>query len=347
MYGNRTLVIDGCSRTALPCAGKEKARQVPRTALVETDRARATAPTCPQPHALQPLRAHVDTGPMWVWLIAGWVTAAVVAAAVHHRWRRAAAEPAPELAAFVLRFENELVRSHRDVAFLGMLPDRFACLLRVDGQETVVAMHDVFRHASAAPDAFTRLVAVLLAEIREVGMDQVGDVDFAAAAPLLLPQVRSRAWLERQGTFGDSGLASTALGGDLVTVYVVDDTKSMVFVCREHLRRWRKQVEDVHHLALANLARRGPALPAPADEPYVVRSGDGFDAARVLLLEPREGLLVAVPDRDTLWVGPEQGQDLARLMATMEDVQEHSQHPVSAQLYRVTGGRLEPVPARR
>jgi uncharacterized protein YtpQ (UPF0354 family) len=178
-------------------------------------------------------------------------------------------------------------------------------------------------------------------------LDQVGDVDFAAAAASLLPQVRPRSWLEQQGAFGDSGLVHSPLGADLVTVYVIDDAKSMVFVCREHLRRWRKQVADVHALALSNLARRGPALPASIEEPYVVRSGDGFDAARVLLLEPRDGLLVAMPDRDTLWVAPESGQDLARLMATMEDVREHAPHPVSGRLYRLTDGRLEPVPAPR
>jgi hypothetical protein len=283
---------------------------------------------------------------MWLWVL-GWLMAASAAAVLHRRWRRVAAEPAPERAAFMLRFENELARCQPAVAFLGLLPDRFACLLRVDGQETVVGLHDLFRNASASPDAFTRLVAVLLAEIRELGLDRVDDVDFAAAAPALLPQVRSRAWLDRHGAFGGSGLVHTPLGGDLVTVYVVDDNTSMVFVCREHLRRWRKDLADVHNLALANLARRGPAPQPVPDEPVVVQSGDGFDAARVLLLAPRDGLLVAVPDRDTLWVGPEQGQDLVGLMATMEGIAERSPHPVSPRLYRLTDGRLEPVSGSR
>jgi hypothetical protein len=287
---------------------------------------------------------------MWLW-VAGWLVCATVLAGVHRRWRRIAAEPAPELAAFVLRFETELARSHGGVEFLGVLPDRFACLLRVDGQETVVALADVYRAATAnggaAPDAFTRLVAVLLAEIREVGLDRVADVDFAAAAPLLLPQVRSRAWLERHGAFGGSGLAHTPLAGDLVTVYVVDDSSSMVFVCREHLRSWRKDVVDVHNLALANLARRGPAPRPPADEPILVRSRDGYDAARVLLLARDDGLLVGIPERDTLWIGREHGQDLEGLMATMGDLSERAAHPVSPHLYRITGGRLEPVADRR
>ncbi|MFY9344112.1 MAG: hypothetical protein WAT39_16600 [Planctomycetota bacterium] len=284
---------------------------------------------------------------MWLWLAVGWAVAALVVAAVHHRWRRLAAAASPEVAAFGLRLENELTQCHPGVAFLGMLPDRFACLLQVDGQETVVSLHELFRHGQGDCDAFTRSVATLVAEIREVGLDAVTDRDFAAAAPLLMPQVRSRAWLDSRGTFGDSGLVHSPLAEGLVTVYVVDDPTTMVFVCREHLRRWRKAVADVHNLAVQNLARRGGRLQDVRNGATVVHTGDGFDAARVLLLPEDEGLLVAIPDRDTLWVGPEQGQDLARLMATTAAVAEAALHPVSAQVYRLTAGRLEALPGSR
>jgi hypothetical protein len=285
---------------------------------------------------------------MWLWATMAWMAAAMMLAAIHRRWRRVAAQPSPELAAFMLRFENELATAHPDVGFLGMLPERFACLLRVDGQETAVPMHELFRHAEVQPDRFTRLIASLLLDIREVGLDRVGDVDFAAAAPLVLPQVRSRAWLEGRGTFGDSGLVHTPLAADLVTVYVIDDTNNMVFVCREHLRRWRKEVLDLHNLAVANLARRGVGLPEAAmRDGALVQTGDGFDAARVLLLDRRDGLLVAIPDRDTLWVGPETGQNLEHLMATTEAIAAHAPHPVSGAVFRVTDGQLEPVTNRR
>jgi hypothetical protein len=297
-----------------------------------------------------PFAWRTDSEPsMWLWVSLAWVIAAGVAAALHRRWRVVAAEPTPELAAFVLRFENQLTVAHADVAFLGLLPDRFACLLRVDGQETVVSLHQLYRHAEAHPDAFPQAVATLVAEIREIGLDRVGDLDFAAAAPLLLPQVRPREWLTTQGTFGDSGLAHTPLNDELVVVYVLDDRANMTFVCREHLRRWRKDVVDLHNLALANLARRGSSVPdAATHEALVLQSGDGFDAARVLLLaRQHEGLLVAIPDRDTLWVGPEAGQDLGKLMATTEAIAEHAAHPVSGRVYRLTDGRLAPVPTRR
>jgi hypothetical protein len=287
---------------------------------------------------------------MWLWVALGWCGIAVVVGMVHRRWRRTTDRFPPEVAAFVLRLENELAAAHPDVAFLGLLPDRFACLLRVDGQETVVGLTELFRHASAQPDGFTRLCARLLADVREVGLDRVGDLDFAAVATQLLPQVRSTDWLATHGRFGDSGLVHTPLNDELVTCYVVDVAASMVFVCRRHLALWRKSVADIHHLALANLQRRGTDGLPKADQPaqaVTLQSGDGFDAARVLLLPPADGLLVAIPDRDTLWVGPEQGQNLEQLMATTEAIAEQASHPVSGQLFRVTDGRLAPVSAPR
>jgi uncharacterized protein YtpQ (UPF0354 family) len=286
---------------------------------------------------------------MWLWVFAGWCVVAVVMAALHRRLRRGADRYPPEVAAFVLRFESELAAAHPEVAFLGLLPERFACLLRVDGQETVVGLNELYRHAHAQPDGFTRLVARLLTDIREIGLDRVEDLDFAAVATALMPQVRSVAWLDTHGRFGDSGLVHTPLNDELVTVYVVDVTSSMVFVCREHLRRWRRSVEDLHRLAVTNLERRGTVgLPTNGEAgPVVLQSGDGFDASRVLLLQPNDGLLVAIPDRDTLWVGPEQGQNLEQLMATTEAIAAQAPHPVSGQVFRVKDGRLASVAATR
>ncbi|MCK5940868.1 MAG: DUF1444 family protein [Planctomycetes bacterium] len=269
-------------------------------------------------------------------------------AVLHHRLRQRSSRYPPEVAAFVLELENELTAAHPRVRFLGMLPDRFACLLSVDGQETPVGLHDAFRHAEAFPEAFPRMVAQLVEDIREVGLDRADDLDFATAAELLMPQVRSRSWLDEQGTFGDSGLVYTALNDDLATVYVVDDRSCMVFVCRAHLERWQKSAADLHNLALANLAALGRnGLDEASAEAVLLQSGDGFDASRVLLLEQREGLLVAVPDRDTLWAAPEEGQNLEALMSATEDLADRAPHPVSGKVFRVRDGRLEPVEAPR
>ena len=288
---------------------------------------------------------------MWFWIGAAWLAAAWAAVLVHRRWRQRSPEIDPRLATFVLRLENELAQQHPTVRFLGMLPDRFACLLAVDGQETVVALHGLYTHADDTADGFTRAVARLLGEVRDVGLDRIDDDggDFAVVAASLLPQVRTRAWLGERGTFGDSGIVHRALGDRLVVVYVIDEGADMVFVCRKHLQRWRKTEAEVHDLAVVNLARRGEPLPerVPADG-LVLRSGDGYDAARVLLLlGSDEELLVALPDRDTLWVGRAPDVDVAQIAAAAEAVAANAPHPVEGSLFRLTAGQLEPLTASR
>ena len=110
---------------------------------------------------------------MWLWVGIGWALLALAGVVLHHRLRVKESRYPPEVAAFVLRFEGELATAHPDVQFLGMLPDRFACLLRVDGQETPVGLYEAYRHAEAFPEGFDRMVANLLEDVRDVGLDRV------------------------------------------------------------------------------------------------------------------------------------------------------------------------------
>ncbi|MCR9246448.1 MAG: hypothetical protein NXI31_15550 [bacterium] len=287
---------------------------------------------------------------MLLWALAGWLVVSAVAVVLHHRFRRLQSGFSPEVAAFLVRFETVLAQNHKNVRFVTLLPDQFACLLEVDGQETPVSLHDAMQHEQAFPSGFEGYVARLIEDVQEIGLDRVDDIDFGTAAGMLLPQVRSREWLDGKGCFGDSGLVHRRLNDELVTVYVVDDPQSMIFVCQAHLRLWNKSVDDVHHLAVANLSRLDPTRLEElrsATEPLRVEVGDGYDAARVLLLDEVEGLLVAMPDRDVLWVGDEGEVDLESLMADTEAIAERAAHPVSPHVYRVTADGLEAVPDSR
>lgn len=285
---------------------------------------------------------------MWVWFAAAWCGLSIGLAVLHHRLRRIQPSLPPEVEEFLLQFETQLARG-TDAEYLGLLPGQFACLLRVKGQETPLSLHELYRRYQAFPEAFGEAVQKLLAEIDEVGLDRVDDHEFGGVATALLPQVRSMAWVEAQGRFGDSALAYRKLSEDLATVYVIDDPHTMVFVCRAHLQRWHRSVEDVHQLAVANLRRHDGSeqvAKLTGEQPVLLQTGDGYDAARVLLLSQSEGMLVAIPDRDVLWVGSERNQDLARLMAQAGSMAEAAPHRVSDRLYRVRDGYLETVTAR-
>ena len=230
-----------------------------------------------------------------------------------------------------------------------MLPGRFAIVLAIRGQECPVSLHGLFRRFVAFPDEFPETVSRFLDEMSADGLDSPFDHDFADAATAILPQVRSRAWLEAQGgVFGDGALVHRRFSEDLVICYVIDESWCMTFVCQAHLKQWNIGERDLYHLATRNLdAAVGADVPVPEQdgEPVLLRTGDGFDAARVLLLDPErvEGLLVAMPERDVLWLGREQDDGLGELMSRNQEQSQASAHPISPHLYRVRDGELVQV----
>ena len=86
-------------------------------------------------------------------------------------------------------------------------------------------------------------------------------------------------------------------------------------------------------------------LPGPEDDGVLVRTGDGFDAARVLLLDRDkiDGLLIGLPERDMLWLGAGEQRGLHGLMTLNAKQARRATHPLSPTLYRMTDGELVPV----
>lgn len=296
---------------------------------------------------LQPARRRADIRDMWAWIVGVWIAVSLLLAYLHFRLRSGQPALPPEVETFLLRLETVLARRQPQVEYLGLLPGQFTALMRVHGQETPVSLQGAWRHAQAFPDAFDTMVDRLVADIEEVGLDRIADHDFAGVATWILPQVKGREWLQQHGAFGDAGIVHRPLNDDLVVAYVIDDPHTMVFVCRAHSQRWHKTEADLYHLATANLQRlsqRGIHREDVATGPLLLQSGDGYDAARVLLLDQHDdGLLVAIPDRDVLWVAMEEGQDLGRLASTAQQIAATAEHPVSAHVYRTRQGRLEQI----
>ena len=285
----------------------------------------------------------------WEW-ISAWIGASVVAALVFHRMRsrtRPVSIP-PEVGEFLRRFEQEIATRHPQIVLVGMVPGKFAAVLEIHGQQTPVTLHALFRHWRTYPEAFPRLVDRLVQEVEEEGLDQPSDHLFEDVATRILPQLRSRAWVgEAAPRFGDSAIVYRPHGNDLAICYVIDDAWSLVFVSQAHLRQWRCSEADLYHLAIGNLRRLGgPPLVVPeAGAELLFRQGDGYDATRALLLDPEqvEGLLVGIPERDSLWLSRDSGQSIMALMAVQVQRCEDAAHPVSSQLYRVHDGELVPL----
>lgn len=223
-------------------------------------------------------------------------------------------------------------------------------ILVVSGQETPVPLHALFRRYQAFPDAFHRVVDQLVEEIRAEGLHQPADHDFAEVTFDILPQIKTSDWLrEKGGAFGNSALVSRDLGEGLSLCYVIDEPWSMIYLCREHLQSWHKSEEDIFQLANQNLQRLAGGMVAkitPGSKSLILQTGDGYDAVKLLLLDAErcDGMLIAIPERDLLWIGPESGQDLEELSRRSRERSMRASHPISPDLYRLQGGKLERLP---
>ncbi len=255
---------------------------------------------------------------------------------------------------FLVRFSARVRSHHPDIEVRSRLPGELGVVLAVDGQEVAVPLQSLSTHLDAFPAMFDETVDRFVFEIRN-HLARVDDAPFDLVFERILPQIRTASWVdEHSPVFGDARIVSKAILDDLRICYVLDEPGSMIFVTEGHLKHWSRGAEDIDNLALANLrqkAERDGGVPVPTGkEPAILATGDGYDAARLLLARAvledgsRSDLLFAIPDRDTLWVGTPHG-DLHELMSRVREEHDRSEHPVSAGVFRVTPAGLERVSA--
>ena len=139
-------------------------------------------------------------------------------------------------------------------------------------------------------------------------------------------------------------------GTGLEITLVIDFPQTMAFVTAEMLAKSRKKGEDLLDEALENLRTATPAdyFDRASDELdiYLGHAGDGYDAARALLVEELmpdspAGFWVAIPSREELAVWPVSFPALGRVhvlkMFAEENYREHA-YPVSDEVFWVWRG---------
>jgi hypothetical protein len=198
--------------------------------------------------------------------------------------------------------------------------------------------------------------------------------DWGAASTTIFPALRpagthgaplddlDEARLSHEGT-KKHALPLIDAGPALLTiVYVLRQPSYDVVVNADHLLTWGVGAEALRSTAMDNLRAWSSAAPWSGENEGARRlvssdTGDGGDAARILLPEVRSHLagecggparvLIGLPDRDLLVAGslnPGDGEFADQFAAFVADISDGASEPIQASLFELVGDGHELVP---
>jgi hypothetical protein len=201
--------------------------------------------------------------------------------------------------------------------------------------------------------------------------------DWAAASDHIYPALRpagttglSLADLD-PARLAQEGLKKHALAlvdpgpADLAVVYVLREAAYDVVINADHLLTWAVSAEALRDAAMDNLrtwSETAPWTDELSGDRRLLSSdtGDGADAARILLPEARAKIagqcggparvLVALPDRDLLIAGslnPGDGDFASQFATFVADVAAEAHEPIERGIFELVGDQHELVPFGR
>ena len=157
--------------------------------------------------------------------------------------------------------------------------------------------------------------------------------------------------LRASASLAPDAIATQWIDG-ISVVYAADLPTHWQFIDEAILNQWGVGPAELHDLALTNLRQRTESMEPtviPGNPPFkMYSSGDGFDAARALILQDLEpttpSIVFAVPTRNQLLYVPSMDLPDAfgeALRAQIEQDFHTLDHPVSQHLWRLSAGAIE------
>jgi hypothetical protein len=210
-----------------------------------------------------------------------------------------------------------------------------------------VGLANLYRRTKAAEKAdWPAMIREFLRHVTgALGGPKIPD-DLAAVADQLRPRLGKP--FSRQGKAYPWGIPLPGTG--LEINLVIDYPNTMAYVTEEMLRKTGKAGEDLLDLALANLKADTPSdfFDKVSEELdiYVGHTGDGYDAARALLVEdllPESpaGFWIALPSREELAVWPVSFPALSKIhvikLFAQDNYRDHA-YPVTDEVFWVCNG---------
>ncbi|GJE44668.1 hypothetical protein AEGHOMDF_3858 [Methylobacterium soli] len=256
------------------------------------------------------------------------------------------------------RFYQEvaaILRATRPAATI--IPDSNPQQIRVD-QFTFFLGNLYTRVEGLDPTARRKTIESYLARalVDPQGEPDRGSPGFADAKPRLRIQLAPKPAVAHAGT-----LAQRPFSDLLAVTYVLDEAERYQYVTLAMLDSWKTDAASIERQAIANLeaASKETAISlVVADGTPVlamVMTGDGYDAARLLLpgflAEIRhalkaEALTVAAPTRDLLMAWPPDSRARVTLAADVRKQMKQGPYSRSDELFHVDQAGLRPLTIR-
>jgi len=222
---------------------------------------------------------------------------------------------------------------------------RFGFKIRTEeGKELELYFGELFKTAFQDPIRFEAELNQYLDQVQKKSSTMNEQLSWGKVQDFIYPMLKPRTFLfEISKQAGTADVLFSMLDENVVITYVIDLKGAVGYIFHDHLHVWNVDEEHVKKLALENLLLKTQSRSLnPAQKLIVVREGDGFDAARLLIAhklieKPDEHIFAAIPERDVLilaWLpNPKEHHRLSKL------VLEHfvrTGYPLSVNLYRYT-----------
>lgn len=210
-----------------------------------------------------------------------------------------------------------------------------------------------FRQAGGGAALLRRLVKAHFDQLLRDAATLVGTISWGEAKPILLPQLMPESFLEQLP------LAERPFAPAVRIGLVIDAPSGYRYVRRDELNGWDLSLDQVLAVALDNLTTRSAGLQiharTGADRILMLATGDGYDAARILLPRWRElagehlGLpfRFGIPNRDFLicWSADSTAGTQAAFRARIAEDYGRQPYPLSPLTFEMNSeGNVRPLP---
>lgn len=236
-----------------------------------------------------------------------------------------------------------------DVVVVGINP--LTLIIRIGAREVQLELDTYYEQYRSDPALLPLIGQALVETLRELPPARTVR-DPALILDRLMPMLKPLALLNAVREQNVPMLAYRPFVGPLMTVYVVDEGSSAVYVNEQHLLAWKLDEPTLYRHALHNLRQRPAQFEIRGSGSrglLTCTAQDGYAASRLLLPElfkqfERQlggNLVIGVPNRDFLIAFSDADPEVvARLAAQIAQDHFSKPNPLTDQLLTIRGGSV-------